>query len=351
MAASKARKQAGGRWWWWPFGFALVAVVGLSLLRWLVQPERLGRLLLEQARQASGLDLEVATPPRLGIWPRLHLQLGGLVVRDPAVPGVTLARAEHVALYLPLSTLRGEVTIDAIAIQAPQLALGELERWSAAQMGPPGAAWLPPVSLLEIRDGSVAGSGWTLDGIDIDLQHLLGTAPMSLDLTARLLPGQGEPLPLALQMEAENPPPDSPLAWQVRSLSIGDGRSAWLSEMRGSLRLPEWSAASASLGGAVQAWPSGWPRLPASLTSQIDALQLQIELDPRDAQAALRVSAEGEGRQARFALHPTELARWISDGDWLAPPPVSGELSAQRIEIDGVIIEGLEIRHALDAER
>lgn len=349
MAASKQNKKQGRRWWWWPFGFALFAVAGLSLLRWLVQPERLGALLLDQAERASGLQFEVATPPRLGIWPRLHLQLGGLVVRDPAMPDIELARAAHVALYLPLSVLRGETRIDAIAIQAPRLDLADLERWSAAQMGPPSAPWLPPVSLLEIRAGSLQGSSWTLADIDLDLRHLLQTEPLNIELDAELVPEQGASLPLSLQLRADNPPSNTTLQWTVQSLTLGDPQRSWLERMQGHIALPAWSAPKISLSGIANDWPAGWPPLPEALAANLQGLRLDVQFDAQDPITALRIEADGEGRKARVGMQPASLASWLDQGDWLAPLPTSIELSVESIEIDGVRIEGLELRNGVDA--
>lgn len=347
----KADKPRGRRWWLWPFGFALLAVVVLSLLRWLVQPERLGRLLLAEAERSSGLKLAVDGPPRLGIWPSLHLQLSGLEVSDPELPGAALASAEQVALYLPLSALRGAPRIEAIALQAPHIDLRGLVRRSAMQMGPPGPPWLPPVRRLDIHDGRIVADGWSLSGVELGMRNLLHDDALSLKASAELLAAGTDSWPLRLQLSADNPSVGQPLAWPLRSLQLGDGDQVFVRADGGQLGLPEWSTPTLWLSGALAGWPPAWPALPEPLRALLPDLDVELWLDPRDPDAALRIDARAEDRHSRIALQPALLVDWLAAGDWLVPPPVSVDVSIQRLEVDGVLIEGLKLEHGSDAER
>lgn len=345
------RSKPGGRWWLWPFGLAVLAVLLLSLLRWLVQPERLGAYVLQRAEAASGLRLQVEGPPRLGIWPGLHLQLQQLRVSDPTRPGLLLAKAEKVSLYLPLSALRGDQRIEAIALTRPLLDLDALGRRSAGQVGPPAPPWLPEIAQLQVEDGSLLGHGWTLQEINLDLRGLMqaGT-PLRIDLGARLRLADGE-LPLRLRLEADNPETAPPLAWAIRSLRLGDPKDDLLVADGGEWILADWARPKLALAGRLQGWPGSWPPLPEALSPQLAGLDLAILLDPGAAPRMLHVEASAADRSLRLRLDPSELAAWVQRADWLLPMPAELELSLERIEIDGVRIEGMQIRHGDDAQR
>src|SRR5690606_12892271 len=70
----------------WPLlllGLVLLAVLLLSLLRHLLEPQRLSDFLLRQAGDATGLAFELDSPADVSLWPDLHLVLNGLSVRAP----------------------------------------------------------------------------------------------------------------------------------------------------------------------------------------------------------------------------------------------------------------------------
>ncbi|MCK7595277.1 hypothetical protein [Pseudomarimonas salicorniae] len=359
----KPAPKPKGRWWVWPFGIAVLAVALLSLLRWIIQPERLGRFLLERAEAASGLDLEVSGPPRLGIWPRLHLQLVGLEVRDPAMPRVLLASAEHVALYLPLSSLGGEVEIDAVALHRPVIDLTTLARRSARATDPPGKPWLPAIASLEISDGRLVDEGWSLEAIELQLAHLLDpAADLEIDLAARLLIGEdaaegivddadeSEGLPLRLSLLAANPTGGA-LEWGIRRLEFGGAEEPLLQASEATLALPEWSQARLRLLGRLIGWPASWPALPDPASGQLANLDVELHWAPGDSESALRLWLAGPGRSARIAMQPEEFAAWLEAGDWFAPLPGEAELAIDQIEVEGVRIEGLQLRHGVDGAR
>jgi hypothetical protein len=345
----KKPPKASRRWWLWPFGLAILAVILLSTLRWVVQPERLGRFLLERAEAASGLDLEVEGPPRLGIWPRLHLRLNGLAVRDPALPGDPLARAGHVALYLPLSALRGDQRIDSITVSGLELDLRRLAQRSSDQMGPPQAPWLPQIANLEIEDGQLIDTVWRLDAIELSLEHLLDPArPVQIALSAQLQANDRPAIPFRLDLSAENPASGEPLIWRLQRFQFGD-EARWLMDAaKGSLSLPDWTSPQLALEGDWLDWPASWPELPEPVAELLRQTRFELRVNPRDPEAMLRLNTQGEGRQAQVALHPQQLADWLEAGDWLAPLPGNAQIRIDQLERDGLRIEGLELQHGPD---
>ena len=339
------KRKPGGRWWLWPFGLAVFAVLLLSVLRWLVQPERLGAFVLQQAETATGLRFAVQGPPRLGIWPRLHLQLQQLEVSDPLLPGVRLASIDQVSLYLPLAALRGEQRIDAISLHRPLIDLRALTQRGASEVGPPAPPWLPEIVELNISDGSLLGDGWSLEALELELGGLmLRSAPLRLDARGILAAGERR-LPIAVGIRAENPEAGGPLGWKLDSLSLGDHQTGFLAAHSGQIDMPDWSRPRIELQGSLSTWPSAWPPIPEPLGRQLNQLTVQLHYDPTAVDQALRITAQGSGRSARLAIMPEQVADWLSAGNWLAPLPGQLELSVDRVVHEDIRIEGLRISH------
>lgn len=341
-----ARPGSAGRWWLWPFGLAVLAVIVLSLLRWVVQPERLGRLLLAQAEASSGLRIEVASPARLGIWPRLHLQLEGLRVHDPRDPTQDLLRASRVSLYLPLSVLQGTVQIDAVDLDAPEIDLAAWrQRGPTAELGPPAPPTIPSVQRLDIRDGLLRDGPIELAGLELSLRRLLTQQPLSLVAQAVLKRPDAAPWPLRLQLEATNPEPPQSLSWTLERVDLGDHRSWLMESARGRLDLSAWPTPRLNLEGGLEGWPGQWPSLPETALPVLAGLQVRLDYDPFDQAADLRIEARGEGRGLRLEGRIEPLLEWQRAGDWLAPLPAILQVDLERLRHGEIVVEGFELRH------
>jgi hypothetical protein len=340
----RAQPKPAGRWWLWPFGLAVLAVLVLLLVRWLVQPERLGAFVLQRAEAASGLRLRVEGPPRLGIWPRLHLQLQQLQVSDPQHPDRLLASAEQVALYLPLSALRGEQRIDAIELQSPRLFLDALSARSRQQMGPPAAPWLPKIAALQIEDGQLQAGDWSLQAIELELTQLMHVGQVAQLLGSGVLVSGAQRLPLAIAVRASNPG-TAELRFALQSLQLGDQQSQFLQATGGQLTVPDWNSPRLALRGSLATWPQAWPALADAWQTLLAGLQFELRFQPGAPAADLQISASAEGRTARLELPLAALADWLAAGDWLSPPPGHASLDIDRVQFDAIEIEGLQLRH------
>lgn len=99
------------------------------------------------------------------------------------------------------------------------------------------------------------------------------------------------------------------------------------------------------LDGRLHAWPDAWPALPppigasdAPLPFALDYLGKASLTDP----AALRLQRDDAHFDARFRL-PDVLAWTSADANGSPLPPLSGRLSAPRLEISGAQLEGVEV--------
>jgi hypothetical protein len=157
----------------------MLAAAGIALLllmsgvRFLVQPERVVRLSLEQTGRALGLEI---TASGLGEY-----RLGGtptLVARDlvAIAPGAAtpVLTAERVHISLPWSTLRGrvrELDFTRLEFDAPVLDLAALQQWRATR--PPGPTRRLSLSDgLRVRDGRIVSGGWQVRELFLDTPTL-----------------------------------------------------------------------------------------------------------------------------------------------------------------------------------
>lgn len=325
----------------------------LLALRWLVQPERLGALILARAEALTGLRFAVAEPARLGVLPALHLQLEGLEITDPAHGGRVIARADAVALYLPLSVLHGPWQVQSIALDGPRVYLDALVEYAVAQdqTGPPAPPWLPAIARLEMRDGAlILSEGKSLHGIDLRLEQLLDPdAPLRLEALAVWSAASTAAIPVHLHLAARNPTDPGRLGWALDTLELGDGDSVLLRAADGRLEIPDWSRPRLALAAILSSWPGRWPPLPPDLANLLAGSALSVSFDPADPQAVLALELRAPDRRLRIATDPLRLADWVRQGEWLAPLPAQVEGQIDRLQREGIEIEGLRIEHDPDA--
>lgn len=324
----------------------VVLLVAAALgLRWALQPERLGALLLGRVSQASGLDIRVATPARLGFWPGLHLELDGL---DAGLAGDTaLLRAQRVELFLPLSALWQPLRLQHIALEAPQIDLDALARWQEAtrDAGPPAPLVIPAITRLSLADGSLIWGSHRIDALQLQLDRLLPGEPVSLQVEAMLHPGAPEhPVPLTLQVDGVWRQGSEGLRLDPIRLQAGGTEQPTALDLRGALWWSPPQRLEFELGGQLSALPAGWPF--ADTLAPLKDAQLQLaHAGPANLGGRMTISVDGANFRGKAALQLPLLLDWLAAGDWTISPPLELQAEAERIEQDGILIEGLRIEH------
>jgi uncharacterized protein involved in outer membrane biogenesis len=160
MTAAFVRRRR--RRWLIAFAVLLVLAAAALWLRSLLQPERLSAFLLQRASQATGLQITLDQPARVGFWPDLHLELDGLSARIPGESSPLLT-AQRVETALPWSALRSEtLQLQGLRLFQPELDIDAMQRWLASRQtdGPPAPFQLPELDApLSVEEGTIrAGS-------------------------------------------------------------------------------------------------------------------------------------------------------------------------------------------------
>ncbi len=186
-------QQPGSRRRRWPriLGiFAALLVVGAIVATYFLQPARLTALILARASSALHLDLHTTGPGSYALRPEPRLVLPGL---SASVPGAAAPffHSGQVELALPWATLRGRSTeISSIVLKSPDLDMAAMQTWLQTQ--PPSAAPFKFPSLtrgLHVDDGTLRGTGWRIEHLDVELPSLADGKPMALDVDGNLLRG------------------------------------------------------------------------------------------------------------------------------------------------------------------
>jgi hypothetical protein len=349
LSGSERRTPAGKRRrrWRWLLLLVLLLAGAVFGLRFLLQPERMGALLLEQAARASGLQLSVSAPAELGLFPRLRLQLQGLEVR--ASPGLApLLRAERVDVALPLAVLWGaEVQSGDIAVLAPMVDVVALQAWldQEDETGPPAALRLPQFAArVQVSDGRVTAADWQLEDLDLRLSALRDGEPLEAEARFSLLEGE-QRRPLTLRLAATPRQQSAGIAIQELLLHLGQPNAAGSGlELSGDidvftpqrLRLDLWV-------NLAQPWLLPLPTLPEQLGRLLEG-PMSLRYDgPGDLSARMALERIGADAELRLAAAPRELLAWIDDAAASPLPPAAFSAKVPTLEFNGVRIEGLEV--------
>ncbi len=327
---------------------AVLLAGGFFALRAVLQPERLGALLVDRIAAHSGLVVATGEPARLGLWPRLHLALVDLDMRRAAAAPAML-RVARIDVALPLSILwRADSEIGRVDVHGPLLDLDELGLWlnAAADDGPPAPTTLPNLAAaLHVRNGRLQSGEFALDGLDIDLSPLRDGAPLTLSIAADVDIGE-ETQRWQLQLAAIPYQRAQGVALEQATLRLAaEAETApWISAHgEADLFLPQWLRVElqAELDRRLLAELETGLRLPDALLSA--PLQLGYR-GPGDLSGELAVSA-GEG-EARVALRgqPREALRWQGDAQRDPLPPLALEADLPELDVQGLRVEGLKLR-------
>lgn len=100
-----------------------------------------------------------------------------------------------------------------------------------------------------------------------------------------------------------------------------------------------------ALDGRIAGWPDAWPALPPPLSDSTRPLPFALRYDgPADASAPIALRLEHEHARFDGEARIAALLGWldaISTGSPL--PPLRGRLTADRVEVSGAMLEGVEI--------
>ena len=157
------------------------ALVLMLALRWVSQPSQVSAILLDRLGHALDLELSASGASEYRLRGTPMLEVRDLVARRPGA-ATPLLRAERVYLSLPWRTIRAAgavLDVERVELDAPQLDVGELQRWLAARPPSPAPLRLPTLSRgARIERGRAIGSGWSVERIAFDLPRMHPDQPL-----------------------------------------------------------------------------------------------------------------------------------------------------------------------------
>lgn len=253
-------------------GAILVLLLLLAALAVVLQPKPATGLLLRGIGHALGLELTAkgASDYRLRGTPTLVLR--DVIAREPGA--APLLRASRLYVSLPWSTLRARgAALDAtrLELDAPVLDLAALQHWLASRP-PSREKRLPSLEAgLRVRDGTLLGAGWHIEGIAIDASRLLPAEPLHARLQGRLrAPPLSVPIDLALaivrpQSLMESRATGFALAGRATVEHASDWRLPAQLMLSGPLRLGDAPVIAPARIGIAATYESGGTRVPFAL--------------------------------------------------------------------------------------
>ncbi|KRB02299.1 hypothetical protein [Lysobacter sp. Root690] len=186
---------------------AALLLLALIALRWVSRPSQVSWIVLGQAGKALGLEITASGASEYRLRGTPMLEVRDLVAREPGA-ATPLLRAERVYLSLPWSTIRAAgaaLDVERVELDAPQLDIAALQRWLATR--PPSSEPLRLPSLsdgLRVTRGRVAGAGWSIDDIAIDVAELHPDRPLRGRLQGRVQ-SSGVQVPFDLAATLQRP--------------------------------------------------------------------------------------------------------------------------------------------------
>ncbi|MEH6421934.1 hypothetical protein [Pseudomonas sp. CGJS7] len=97
--------------------------------------------------------------------------------------------------------------------------------------------------------------------------------------------------------------------------------------------------------GEIAAWPAAWPALPPPLGQSDSPLPLRLDYTGK-ADFSDTIALQAQRDQTRFdgRFRLPQVLQWLDASKGSPLPPLSGTLSAPKIEISGASLEGIEIQ-------
>lgn len=342
----------------------LVVLAGLAIhINTLLQPQRFTGL-LERNLAAAGIKLELQAPASPQLLPRPGVKLQGFSLTNMGAR-TPILQADSATIVVPWRTLwRGDVAIERVEIDAPQIDLGELEALLMRLPHHRGPPQLPTiVTGVHLRQGTLASRGTPLlFEVGIDTGELVPGRPFRLNLSAR--DANGNPLHADLDTVPSVPHDDT---IDFDSTRIGIRRHGGLAlQLAGQGRWRGGEDLALQLSGSLQHQPFNPPAAstsaaPASSSAEVanaaprttanivDHIQLTITPARGHTPLAVTVQLAGTDAHADFTLHPTAFGAWwqrVLAASPEHPPgalPFTGQASAQHIDLGDFKATGLRI--------
>lgn len=344
MATPKRRR----RWPW--LLLPLIALIGFFVLRALLQPERVSAFLLRQAEQATGLTLELEQPADIGIWPDLHLELIGLRATAPGA-AEPLLHVRRVDVALPWSALRSDtLQLQRLRLIEPKLDMPALQAWLAQgdDTGPPAPLRLPELdAALDIEAGTVAGEGWQLQDFALSLPSLHNGVATTLIASGSLATAADA---YGFDLRLDTTPAFGEFDIALKPLKLDLGTTALPGarlQLDGELHYGAPAALRFGLSTTFAQWPGAWPPLPFADTTSPTSMQLNFA-GTGNLQGEVDVLLEHGEDRIEAHLQLGDLLAWLDASDAAPLPPLSGTVSAPRLQVDGVQATGVTLRLSED---
>ncbi|SJZ75104.1 hypothetical protein [Novilysobacter spongiicola] len=192
---------------------AVLAALLLAFAFWFSRPSQVARLVLGQAGSALGLEITSSGASEYRLRGTPHLVVRDVVARMPGASEPLLV-AERLRLSLPWSTLRArgaDLTVERVEADAPRLDIEMLGRWLDSRPPSTTDPRIPTLTEgLHIVRGQVIGSGWSIEGVNIDLPSLAPSAPVAARVDGRFVNGDTS-VPFDLQLALTAPSQDAAL--------------------------------------------------------------------------------------------------------------------------------------------
>jgi hypothetical protein len=343
MARSRRRRWIG------IVALALLLLGGWLLVRRLMQPERLSAFLLDQAQEATGLEITLSAPADVGFWPDLHLELDGLAARIPGTDDIVL-QAEAVEVVLPWSALGAEtIQLRSLRLQGPVLDTEALSRWleSRSQDGPPAPFRLPQVdAAVSVASGRIQGEDWALSALDLSLPFLRAGAVARVEASGAIEMGSRAPMPFSATFEFDSSQDGSELRFESLDLELRTALDAapW-ARIEGIASLQASEALHLDLIATLPAWPSDWPALPLPDGDASGAVRFEFDYrGTAGLQGDVALSLARGDADLRGTLRIGDVLAWLDDPASNLLPPLRGEFTSDRMETGGVELRGVRIR-------
>lgn len=323
----------------------------------LIQPERLGASLIRRAEAASGLRIELSSPARLSLWPRLNLQLVGMSAASPS-DLTTLLRAERVEIALPLAVLwSAEPAIGRIDVHRADIDLTAVSAWINVESedGPPAALRLPTIAVqVGFDESTLRVAGLTLNNLELHLSAVRDGLPAILSASAGNAQVSGE----TWHLRAEATPRQHAHGIAVEAIRVTLAKqrdSQELVMLTGmiDMALPQRLRMELVLD-LLHPEQLPLPTLPAGLQVQLAQPFLLAYDGAGDLSDGLKIQAGSSDHPLSVTTHAQALIAWAKQdafgSDARDPlPPLQGSTTLPAFELEGVLIEGLQVQLKSDA--
>ncbi len=334
------------RRWLWLGLLPALAICGFFAVRALLEPERLSAFLLQRASSATGLQLQLAEPADVGLWPDLHLELSGLTATAPGSEK-PLLRVGRVDAVLPWSALRSDtLQVQSLRLLRPELDVDAMSAWLAQRERTATAELRLPQfdAAIEIDDGRIVGNAWAIEAMDMSLASLHEGEPTTLSARGQFVRASGVvPFDVRIATTPRTAAGDLHLDAMTIALHESAGTTPWLS-VQGTAQLSNEAALTFDLNGEIAQWPAAWPALPfpeAEESTVRIALAYAGSTDLRG-HASLSLARGDDGIAGRFDLG--DIAGWLAAPEASPLPPVTGAMDAARLQFGSVELRGVKLR-------